>query len=45
MTKEAATFAKHILDSIQTIYSFLGDLTKEELEKDRLRQSAIIREL
>ncbi len=45
MTKEVNVFARHILDSIHAIYSFLGNLSKEELEKDRLRQSAIIREL
>lgn len=45
MIKTPRAFAKHILDSIDAIYSFLGNLPKEELEKDRLRQSAIIREL
>ncbi len=45
MKEEYEAFAKHILDSINAINSFLGELSKSELEKNRLRQSAIIREL
>ncbi len=43
--KESRVFLVHILESIKSIYSFSGKLTKEEFLKDRLRQSAIIREL
>ncbi|OIO21577.1 hypothetical protein COV61_02490 [Candidatus Micrarchaeota archaeon CG11_big_fil_rev_8_21_14_0_20_47_5] len=43
--KEGKIFLLHILDSIKNIYSFSEELTKEEFLKDRLRQSAIIREL
>ncbi|MEK6850149.1 MAG: DUF86 domain-containing protein [Nanoarchaeota archaeon] len=45
MNKETEAFARHIIDSIDSIKSFLGSMSKEELQKDRLRQSAIIREL
>jgi len=45
MKKDASVFAHHILDSINAIYSFLGDFTKSDLEKDRKSQNAIIREL
>lgn len=37
MKKELEVFAKHILESIVAINSFLGNLPKSELEKDRLR--------
>src|SRR3989338_10787006 len=45
MKKEFEVFAKHILESIGAINIFLGNLSKTELERDRLRQSAVIREL
>lgn len=45
MKKEIEVFAKHILDSVTAINSFLGNLSKSDLEKERLRQSAVIREL
>ena len=45
MKREIVVFVKHILESIVAINSFLGNLSKSELEKDRIRQSAIIREL
>lgn len=38
-------FINHILDSIAAIKSFSLDLTKEELASNRLKQSAIVREI
>ena len=43
--KDDNVFAKHILDNIYAVESFVGKFSKSELESDRLRQSAIIREL
>ncbi len=45
MNKEPLIFIKHILESIENIESFSRGLSKNKFENDRLRQSAIIREL
>jgi len=45
MKKEPLIFVKHILESIGNIESFSQGLSKSKFEKDRLRQSAIIREI
>ena len=38
-------FIEHILDSINAIEEFSSGVTKEEIIKNRLKQSAIIREI
>jgi uncharacterized protein with HEPN domain len=38
-------FVEHILDSIRAIEEFSRGITEEELVSDRLRQSAIVREI
>ena len=43
--KEDLAFIEHILDSINAIESFSRDLDKNKLTSDRLRQSAIVREI
>lgn len=43
--KDDLVFIEHILDSISAIETFSKGLTKERLVSDRLRQSAIIREI
>mgnify|MGYP001569625111 CR=1 FL=1 len=43
--KEDSIFIRHILDSINAIEEFSKNLSKEKLESDRLRQSAIVREI
>jgi uncharacterized protein with HEPN domain len=43
--KEDLVFIEHILDSINAIESFSKDLKKEELGSNRLKQSAIVREI
>ncbi|MEA3342536.1 MAG: DUF86 domain-containing protein [archaeon] len=45
MKKEPLIFIKHILASIENIESFSRGLSKNKFENDRLRQSAVIREL
>ena len=45
MKKEPLIFIKHILESIKNIESFSQGLSKNKFEKDRLKQSAIIREI
>jgi len=45
MKKEASVFVKHILASIENIESFSFGLSKAKFENDRLRQSAIMREI
>ena len=45
MSKDPKVFANHILDSINAIESFLKEESKEEIEKNRMKQSAVIREL
>ncbi len=43
--KDDIALIGHILDSINAIEAFSNGLTKEKLMSDRLRQSAIIREI
>jgi len=43
--KEDLVFVEHILDSINAVESFSKDLKKEELSSNRLKQSAIVREI
>ena len=43
--KDDLVFIEHILDSINAIEEFSKDLTREELESNRLKQSAIVREI
>lgn len=43
--KEDSAFIEHILDSISAIENFSKSLSKEKLISNRLRQSAIIREI
>jgi len=43
--KEDLAFIEHILDSISAIESFSKGLSREELATNRLKQSAIIREI
>ena len=43
--KEDLVFIEHILDSISAIENFSKNLSKEKLISNRLRQSAIIREI
>ena len=43
--KEDLAFVEHILDSINAIEIFSKNLKKEKLMADRLKQSAIIREI
>lgn len=43
--KNDLVFIKHILDSINAIREFSENISKEELISNRLRQSAIIREI
>ena len=45
MKKEPLIFIKHIMESIENIESFSKGLSKNKFEKDRLKQSAIIREI
>jgi len=43
--KDDSIFIKHILESIGYIDNFSKKLSKDKFLKDRLKQSAIIREL
>ena len=43
--KDDFVFIRHILDSIYAIEEFSKGLSREKLEFDRLRQSAIVREI
>lgn len=43
--KEDFVFIKHILESIEAIEEFSKDLILEELSRNRLKKSAIIREI
>ena len=43
--KDNLAFIEHILDSINAIEEFSNNLTKEKLMSDRLKRSAIIREI
>lgn len=45
MIRTDDVFARHVLDSIHAIQAYLGDYSKDNFEKDRLKQSAVIREL
>lgn len=45
MTKEPLIFIKHIIESIELVESFSRHITKDKLEKNKLRQSAILRQL
>ncbi|MBU4245645.1 MAG: DUF86 domain-containing protein [Nanoarchaeota archaeon] len=45
MKKDPAIFIKHILESIRNVESFSLRLSKSEFETDKMRQSAIIREI
>ncbi|MFH1711158.1 MAG: DUF86 domain-containing protein [Nanoarchaeota archaeon] len=43
--KDDLAFIEHILDSINAIEEFSKNINKEKLISDRLRQSAIVREI
>jgi len=43
--KDDSVFIRHIIDSIQAIEEFSRNLSKEELTSNRLKQSAIVREI
>jgi uncharacterized protein with HEPN domain len=43
--KDDFVFIEHIIESIEAVEEFSKKLTKDDLVKDRLRQSAIIREI
>jgi len=43
--KNDLLFIEHILDSIDAIETFSENLSKEKLVSDRLKQSAIVREM
>src|SRR3989344_3515438 len=43
--KSPSFFLRHIVESIELIKEFSEDLTKTELEKNKLKQSAIIRQI
>lgn len=43
--KDDLAFIHHILDSINAIEDFSKNLSKEELASNRLKQSAIVREI
>ena len=43
--KDDSAFIEHILDSINAIEEFSKNMNKEKLTSDRLRQSAIVREI
>jgi uncharacterized protein with HEPN domain len=45
MNKDPLIFINHIMESIKNIESFSEGLTKEKLIKDKLRQSAIVRQI
>ena len=43
--KDDLAFIEHILDSINAIEEFSKNMNKEKLTSDRLKQSAIVREI
>ena len=43
--KNDLIFIRHIMDSVEAIEEFSSDLSKKELISNRLRQSAIVREI
>ncbi len=43
--KDNLAFIEHILDSINAIEEFSKDINREELSSNRLKQSAIVREI
>ncbi|MBS3143365.1 DUF86 domain-containing protein [Candidatus Woesearchaeota archaeon] len=45
MNRDLKLFIYNIMDSIENIESFLKEISKESFFKDRLRQSAVIRQL
>ena len=45
MKRDLKLFIYNIMDSIENIESFLKEISKESFFKDRLRQSAVIRQL
>ena len=45
MNKEPVVFIEHILESIDAIEKFSKNINKQEFKSNRLRQSAIIREI
>jgi len=45
MTKEDLPFIEHILDSIKAIEDFSKNISRKELNTNRLEQSAIVREI
>ena len=45
MKKDDLVFIEHILDSINAIEEFSKNLTRRELENNRLKRSAIVREI
>ncbi|TSA46407.1 DUF86 domain-containing protein [bacterium] len=45
MKKEPLIFIKHIFENIKNIESFSLGISKSEFERDKMRQSAIIREI
>ena len=45
MSKDDTVFLRHMLDAIDLIESYLKDKSYEELEKNRMLQDAVIREI
>lgn len=43
--RDDLVFIKHILESIEAIEEFSAGISKEEIASNRMRQSAIVREL
>lgn len=43
--KDAIFFLNHIVESIQNIEEFSENIDKEDLEEDKLRKSAIVRQI
>src|SRR3989338_11197078 len=43
MKKDDLVFVGHILDSIEKIQVFIGDMEKGQFEKDELKQYAVMR--
>lgn len=45
MNKKPEVFLEHILESIGNIKEFLEDVPKDKFMKDKLRQSAVVRQI
>ncbi len=45
MKKDPQIFPRHVLESIEAIESFSKNINERELEKNRMKRNAIIREI